>query len=345
MRTWQLGTHPWVDPARGVPAGVRVIVDNDFAGDPDDLVQLAHHLLLPAVDVRAVISSHLAPGDPFVAGRDENSAEIGRERVGRLLEVMGCEGKDRVLLGTANALADRRTPVTSPGVEAIIREARADDDRPLLVAVGGGLTDVASAWLTAPDIAERLMVVWIGGPEYPDLAAPAPGDPVEYNLAIDVDAARVVLEDSDLPLWQVPRDAYRQCLVSDAELRTRLRPAGDLGRYLYAELERVLHLVAGMRGHTYGTYTLGDSPLVLLTALQTVFEPAPASCRSVVRPAMHLAEDGSRGEGRGRDVRVFTRLDTRLMFEDLFACVAEFAAWQGGNDDDLAPRGKEGGSW
>ena len=171
-------------------------------------------------------------------------------------------------------------------------------------------------------------MVWIGGPEYPELAEPVPGDPVEYNLAIDVTAGRVVLEDSDLPLWQVPRDAYRQCLVSDAELRTRVRSAGRLGRHLYDELERVLRMVAEMRGHTYGTYTLGDSPLVLLTALQTVFEPTPASSRSVVRAAMHLAEDGTRAQGRGRDVRVFTHLDTRLMIEDLVAALAEFADWQ-----------------
>lgn len=343
MTAWPLGTYPWLESHRGAPAGVRVIVDNDFAGDPDDLVQLAHHLLSPSVDVRAIISSHLAPGDPFVQGNAEESAQIGLDRVSRLLGVMGCDPGERLRLGTATALPDRTTPVPSAGVEAIIREAMAPDPRPLFLAVGGGLTDVASAWLTAPEIAERLTVVWIGGPEYPEIAEPAPGDPVEYNLAIDITAARVVLEDSDLPLWQIPRDAYRQCLVSDAELRTRVRSAGELGRYLYDELERVLVAVTQMRGHTYGTYTLGDSPLVLLTALQTVFEPSPAGCRSVVRPAMHVTETGARSDERGRDVRVFTHLDTRLMFEDLFAVLAEFGAWQ--RADAKAPRTGGGDAW
>ena len=36
---------------------MRVIIDNDFAGDPDGLLQLAHHLLSPSVDIRAVIGS------------------------------------------------------------------------------------------------------------------------------------------------------------------------------------------------------------------------------------------------------------------------------------------------
>ena len=49
------------------PAGprFRVISDNDYAGDPDGLFQLAHHLLSPSVEMRAVIGSHLAVGDPF----------------------------------------------------------------------------------------------------------------------------------------------------------------------------------------------------------------------------------------------------------------------------------------
>jgi purine nucleosidase len=39
----------------------RVIVDNDYQGDPDGLVALAHHLLSPANRVTAVTSSFLNP--------------------------------------------------------------------------------------------------------------------------------------------------------------------------------------------------------------------------------------------------------------------------------------------
>ena len=44
---------------------MRVIVDNDFGGDPDGLFQLAHLLLSPSVDVRAIIGSHLNAADGF----------------------------------------------------------------------------------------------------------------------------------------------------------------------------------------------------------------------------------------------------------------------------------------
>jgi purine nucleosidase len=44
---------------------LRVIVDNDFSGDPDGLFQLAHQLWSPSVEVRGIIGSHLKAGDGF----------------------------------------------------------------------------------------------------------------------------------------------------------------------------------------------------------------------------------------------------------------------------------------
>ena len=40
-------------------ARARVIIDNDFAGDPDGLFQLAHHVLCTSVEVVQVIASRL----------------------------------------------------------------------------------------------------------------------------------------------------------------------------------------------------------------------------------------------------------------------------------------------
>ena len=43
----------------------RVIVDNDFGGDPDGLFQLVHQILSPSTEIKGIIGSHLKPGDPF----------------------------------------------------------------------------------------------------------------------------------------------------------------------------------------------------------------------------------------------------------------------------------------
>lgn len=75
----------------------------------------------------------------------------------------------------------------------------ADDARPLFACFGGGLTELASAWLLHPRISDRLIVVWIGGSEYPGLAVPPPGaGGPEFNAGIDAAAAQVVFNDSDL---------------------------------------------------------------------------------------------------------------------------------------------------
>jgi len=298
----------------------RVIIDNDFTGDPDDLFQLAHHLLCPSVDVRGIVASHLRPGDPF--GPSGNTAADGARRVGELLRVMGIEGRVPVREGAASALFDSGSPLDSEGARAIASEAMRDDtDLPLFVCCGGGLTDLASALMMEARVAERITAVWIGGPEYPGAAPPPPGsNGPEYNLAIDVEAARYVFNDSGVPLWQVPRDAYRQVLVSLAELEERVAPRGELGRFLMDSLKAARELFAALGVDLGETYVLGDSPLVLLTALRSPFEPDASSSEYVLRERPSIGADGSYGPPSGRGpIRVYSRVDSRLVLEDLFA--------------------------
>lgn len=298
---------------------MRVVVDNDFSGDPDGLVQLAHHALSPSVDLRLVIGSHLRPDDPFDPSTTtaDNAARVATE----ILELAG-RGDVPVLAGSNVGMTDPATPVPSAAAEALVAEAMRDDvDTPLYVCAGAGLTEVAGAWLLEPRIAERMTLIWIGGPEHPGLALPPPAAmPIEYNLLIDVPAASVVFGRSAIPIWQVPRDAYRQTLVSFPEMQVRMAGEGALGARLYAALDGV-RVMAAEHGFPLGeTYILGDSPLVLLTALQSGFEPDPASSRHVVRETPGIDGDGQYVPVPGaRAMRVYTHIDNRLMVEDLFA--------------------------
>ena len=298
---------------------LRVVVDNDFGGDPDGLVQLAHHALSPSVDLRLVIGSHLRPGDPF-----DPSATTADTAAARAREVLALADRNDVpvLAGSNTGLTTRSAPIRSAAAEALVAEAMRDDvDTPLYVCAGAGLTEMASAWLIEPRIAERLTLIWIGGPEHVGLAVPPPDAmPIEYNLLIDVTAASVVFGESAIPVWQVPRDAYRQPLVSFAELERRMAGCGRLGAHLFAALDRVRE-AAAEHGLALGeTWALGDSPLVLLTALQSAFEADPSSSRHVPRETPAITDDGRYEAVPGaRPMRVYTALDTRLMVEDLFA--------------------------
>lgn len=340
MTSWRLGECPWMGPEAVISRHARVIVDNDFAGDPDDFFQLAHHLLTATIDLRMVVCSHLSADDGFDdSGR---TVEHALDKARGLMDAMGLADGPALLKGGSEApLPDRTTPVHSEASRAIVAEAMRDDtDMPLFYVAGGGLTDLASAWLECPAIAERMVVVWIGGREYPGLCDPAMRlDMREYNTMIDPVAARVVMLDAPFEIWQVPRDAYRQCLVSVPEIWANVGCKGAAGRWLWDALNAMRR--RGRSAWLAGTdaYCLGDQPLVTISALMTPWDPRPASSRwtditaltwdDEDRPTAGRAAIEAGAAPRKRPVHVLSEVDTRLTFGDFFAKFALFSDWQG----------------
>ena len=107
------------------------------------------------------------------------------------------------------------------------------------------MTEVARAWLAEPKIGPRLRLVWIGGAEHPDLANPPPGPlEAEYNFSLDRLAAQIIFNESDIEIWQVPRNAFRQMLVNLAEIG-ELGRGSSLGRYLCQQVVDTNRRLAG----------------------------------------------------------------------------------------------------
>lgn len=300
----------------------RVIADNDYSGDPDGLVQLAHHLLSPSVEIRMIIGSHMHADEPWA--KSDHQATDSADRARELLEVMKLAGKVPVIAGAELAMPSAKVPPRSAATDAIIAEAMRDDPLPLFYCAGAGLTDLAMAWLIEPRIAQRLTLVWIGGPEYPGLGIPVPKAPAgEYNLTIDIAAAQAVFNRSDIPIWQVPRNTYRRMLFSMAELR-QMKAPGGVSAWLAGKIDGLSVAAAGMGLKVGETYALGDSPLVTLTALQSTFEADPSSSDYAIVPAPTVHDDGTcQPNPQGRPIRVYTAIDTRLTFGDMLAKFAE----------------------
>ena len=327
-KTWAYGSTPWLGQDEHIPGvrpRTRVIIDNDFAGDPDDLFQLAHHLLVEGTEVRGVVVSRLDESNGW--NLTGIPVTTGRENVEALLGVMGVTGVG-VHDGDDRGFEAHDGP--SAASRLIVAEAMADDDRPLYVVAGGGLGEVARALKAEPAIAERMTLIWIGGSEHPGRAyVPAGGTVLEYNMAIDVPAAMYVFNDTDVRVWQVPRDVYRTSQVPFSVIRRACHSAGALGEYLLCHLTRVRHMIAPFAGHAGATYVLGDQPLVLLSSLQTTFEPDAASSAYDIVPRVHLAADGTYRYPQGtRPMRLYTRVDNSLLFSDMFASFEALATWQ-----------------
>ncbi len=304
---------------------MRVIIDNDFGGDPDGLFELVQHLLSPSVEIRAIIGSHLRPGDGFDPSNE--TATHAKEKVEEVLSIMNLTNVYPVYQGSNFPLKNDSTPQHSEAAEAIIKEAmRTDTKLPLYVVCGAGLTDIASAWLMKPEIAKHLTLIWIGGPEYPELATPPPHyTSLEYNLGIDLKAGQVVFNKSTIPIWQVPRNAYRQVMLPYSSLLLKVKTQGKIGQYLAANLERVMKMSIKYNFNVGEVYIIGDSPLVLLTALQSSFEPDPSSSKYVLHQAPFINDQGLYEVNHsGRNIRVYTQLDTPLLLEDLFSKLALF---------------------
>jgi len=321
LQGWSISAQSNLVYKDTVEPRIRVIIDNDFGGDPDGLFQLAHHLLSPSTEIKGIIGSKNYEGGFYGS---PCTATYACTQVKELLSAMQLMGKFRVYEGGNSGLTDIKTPIVSEGAKAIVQEAMREDTKmPLYVVCGASLTTIASAYLMEPRIAKKIILVWIGGGEYRESSTTllAENNP-EYNLGIDIKACQVIFNSSDIPIWQVPRDTYRQALYSYSELVYKIKSNGATGKFLVRKLEDLMKKAKGSLGEAY---VLGDSPLVLLTALQAPWSSDPSSSKYVIKLTPKINDSGFYEENsEGRKIRVYTNLDTRLMFDDLVAKLALF---------------------
>jgi inosine-uridine nucleoside N-ribohydrolase len=97
---------------------------------------------------------------------------------------------------------------------------------PLYVIAIAAISNVASAILKAPDIIDRIVVVWLGGNtlEWPDQR--------EFNLKQDVGGAQVLF-DSGVPLVMLPCMGVVSHLHSTVpEIERYVEPHGAIGKFL-----------------------------------------------------------------------------------------------------------------
>jgi inosine-uridine nucleoside N-ribohydrolase len=289
----------------------RVIINTDAKNEADDQFAIVHALLSPSLDIRGLVAAH------FGNRRTRSSLEESRAEIELLLRLMKLDGRVPVADGAAYALPDAGTPVPAPGVELIVEEAMRDVAEPLYVAFLGPLTDMASALMLEPRIAERdVTVIWIGGGGY-DGVGPQNGRP-EFNLSNDIVAANIVFS-SALKVWQIPAPTYRMMAVGYAELDAKVAPCGEIGDYLVRQL---VEWNERQHGGSIEFRVLGDSP-----AIGLMLHP---DCGTwVERPAPAFRYDGtydhSAAEDGNRPIRVYGSIDARFIHEDFFAKLRAFA--------------------
>lgn len=283
---------------------VRVIVDTDAKNEADDQYAIVQALLSPRFDVRGIVAAH------FGTQKCEHSMEASYDEIVHVLNLMRMDTA-LAYRGAERALTCETVPRPSAGARLIVEEAMKNDERPLYILFMGPLTDMASAYLMEPRIAGRCTCVWIGGGRYPA------GGP-EYNLSNDIHAANCVFK-SNLEVWQIPNNVYKKVTVSIAELEYKVRPLGELGKYLFEQLVEHGHLPVALATYRTGEcWCLGDSPAVGVLLSHQTFDydwtPAPEFGSNMEYIHHHL----------NRPIRVFNYVDSRFILEDFFAKLAMF---------------------
>lgn len=221
-----------------------------LASEPERELLLQHQAKLQHFERMAwdVASIDLPPFNPPAQGMERSYHEILK-----VYSLLGQSSVGKVWRGSATYLPSLAEPVRSAAVDHLIACARATD-APLYVLALGCVTNIASALLLAPDLVERLVVVWTSG--YP---SHAPYTNYSFNLEQDLLASQVLLN-SGVPHVYLPGyHVGAQLRLSLAEVERYVKGQGAMGDYLHQLFtENPLWPLLGLNGNGPHSWVIWD---------------------------------------------------------------------------------------
>lgn len=147
----------------------RVLVSTDIGGtDPDDNQSVAHLLMYTdCFDLEGIVSSpSYGSGSKEEILRMISLFEKDFPKLSSRIDGLMSPDELRAITkqGRRGIIPYCGYAEPTEGSDWIIECARRESDRPLWISVWGGLDDVAQALHDAPDIADKIRVNWVGGP-------------------------------------------------------------------------------------------------------------------------------------------------------------------------------------
>lgn len=206
------------------PVNPRLVLDTDAYNEIDDQFAITLAALCP--DTMRLEAVYAAPFHNSRAAGPADGMEKSYNEIRHVLSLLGVAFHSLpVLRGCTRWLEEHTELELSPAVLDLIDRARPSGD-PLYVVCLGAPTNVATALSHMPELADRIVVVWLGG--HP-LSWPTAR---EFNLEQDVRASRILL-DSGVPLILIPCELVAGALsLSAREVDRYVAPMADIGRYL-----------------------------------------------------------------------------------------------------------------
>lgn len=292
------------------PSGkIDVIMDTDAFNEVDD--QFAISLMIKSRDkfnVQAITAA------PFFNPRSTSPADGMEKSYLEILKLLKFAGRHdlcaRVYRGSENYLSSESEYVESDAANAIIKAANNHTpENPLYVIAIAAITNVASALLKAPEIANKIVLVWLGGNPvyYPNNA--------EFNLRQDVAAARVVFN-SDCPLISFPCAGVTEtCRTTGVDLKFWLAGKNALCDYLLEQTTEQAEQYA--QAKTWGR-VLWD----IVTVVWFLRSDAFAS-ELIPAPVPGYNDKWEQVSENRKKIRCITRINPDVVYETLYFALAK----------------------
>lgn len=212
---------------------IDAVLDTDTYNEIDDQFALAYMMRSDdKINLKAIYAAPFfnekssSPGDGMCRSYEE---------ILRILEISEREDLKQIAFhGALNYMSDESSPVESDAMHDLIERARNyTSDNPLYVVCIAAITNIASALVAAPDIADKIVIVWLGGHDIHNVNGCR-----EFNMMQDIAAARVVFN-SSVPLVQLPCGGVVSAFsVSEAEFNYWLKGKNALCDFLVANVMR-----------------------------------------------------------------------------------------------------------
>jgi len=275
---------------------IRVIIVSDAANEIDDIYAIAMAILHPErFDIEGFVGSNW---DHTHSGIGPESVELSVQEIETILDKAGMKGKYPVYAG-GHPMRYEFERSESEGVDFIIERAMAGSpDNPLWIVGLGSATDLASAYLKAPEIKDRVVMFWHARTENT-----WPRQAYNYNVKGDIHAARMMFH---APFPTVIFDTGTHLIAGTLEESEEyIKPYGELGRYLYEYRLKNPYFTRPDKGY----FDMGDMAVLI--------DPSVGTWEEIDCPTVNYYMDYNFDQTNGKVLRC-TNVDRDKTFKFLY---------------------------
>lgn len=287
---------------------VPIILSTDVGNEIDDQWAITYLLTAPGFDVRGILSAQ-APSlpDPSAHASFEILEDIVQHR-------LGMHAHPPLLEGASLPMKDRATPQPSAAASFLVTQSKSfTPEHRLTVAVIGAATDVASALLLDPSLADRIRIVAMA---FRNLS---PAGAHEYNEENDPRAWQVLLG-SRAPIAIGTADVCERFLsLNYAQAEGLLAGHGPVAAWLWQDYRAwYFRNVKPLRVNDF------SKPWVIWDLITLAYVRGLASATTQPRPTLDDAMTFHPGTP-GAAIDVITSVDTARLWPEFTAALDRHA--------------------